>query len=136
MALILVVENEHLVRWSLVRRLEQCGHEVTAAADLAQAAGHLQGRSPDVVLLDECLPDGSGLDFLEHNRDQLANAAVVMTTAVSSGDDATRAERLGVKALLIKPVEHRTLVELVERCLVASDPATRVTAPVPSANGR
>ena len=58
MALILLVEDEKLLRWALEQQLKRAGHTVLAAPDLASAGAHLESRQPDVVLLDLGLPDG------------------------------------------------------------------------------
>ena len=68
MALILVVEDEALLRWSLVRRLEGVGHRVLQAGSAAEARAALADGAPDLLILDLSLPDGDGLDFLEACR--------------------------------------------------------------------
>ena len=60
MALILIVEDEKLLRWALNEHLTRAGHTVHAAADLAEAKQHLSKHQPDVALLDLSLPDGNG----------------------------------------------------------------------------
>jgi DNA-binding NtrC family response regulator len=117
MALILLVEDEKLLRWSLKQRLEKIGHAVHEAADLAAAAGHLRRHQPDLMLLDLSLPDGHGLDFYQDNAERLDGTAVLIMTAVGEVDDAVRAMKLGAVDFLTKPVEHEALVELVNRSL-------------------
>ncbi len=117
MALILLVEDERLLRWSLCRRLEKNGHRVHQAASLAEAAEHLRSHQPDLLLLDLRLPDGHGLDFFQANRDRLEGAAVLVMTAVGEVEDAVRAMKLGARDFLTKPIEHEALVELVDRSL-------------------
>jgi DNA-binding NarL/FixJ family response regulator len=65
--IILVVDDDHLVRRSLVRALERQGFEVRAACDVATSAEILK-REPRVAgaILDYHLPDGTGLDVLEN----------------------------------------------------------------------
>src|SRR5512140_2912983 len=86
MALILLVEDENLLRWALRRRLEQQGHVVHEAATIADAEEHLRGHRPDVVLLDLNLPDGSGLDFFSRQKWVLAESIVVAITAVGAAE--------------------------------------------------
>ncbi len=117
MAVILIVEDEKLLRWSLEKRLTGIGHKVDAAADLAQAADLLARRQPDVVLLDLSLPDGFGLDFFESHRGKLEGAAVIVMTAVGQVEDAVRAMKLGALDFLTKPVDHDELLRLVDRSI-------------------
>ncbi len=115
MALILIVEDEKLLRWSLQKRLQQTGHTVHAAESLAQAGETLSAHQPDLVLLDLSLPDGHGLDFFEKNLDKLEEAVVIVMTAVGEVDDAVRAMKLGALDFLTKPVDHDDLMRLVDR---------------------
>jgi len=117
MARILLVEDEDLLRWSLVKRLTQAGHEVSEAENLAQATVHLDHERPDLMLLDLALPDGHGLDLLDRHPRLAENAIVIVLTAVGGTNDADRATDLGVHDFLTKPVEHDRLVRLIDRWL-------------------
>ena len=117
MALILLVEDEKLLRWALEQQLKRAGHTVLAAPDLAAAAAHLESRQPDVVLLDLGLPDGHGLDFYELNRERLEGSVVIVMTALGQVGEAVRAMKLGALDFLSKPVDQADLVALVTRSL-------------------
>ena len=117
MALILLVEDEKLLRWALEQQLKHAGHTVLTAPDLAAAAAHLENRQPDLVLLDLGLPDGHGLDFYEANRERLEGSVVIVMTALSQVGEAVRAMKLGALDFLSKPVDQAELVALVQRSL-------------------
>ena len=117
MALILIIEDEKLLRWALNEHLTRAGHTVHAAADLAEAREHLSRHQPDVALLDLSLPDGHGLDFYQQHRRQLEDSVVIVMTAVGQVEDAVRAMKLGAIDFLNKPVDQTELVQLVERSL-------------------
>jgi two-component system, NtrC family, response regulator AtoC len=117
MALILLVEDERLLRWSLAQRLEKSGHQVHQVDSLAAASEDLRAHQPDLVLLDLRLPDGHGLDFFQANQERLEGTAVLIMTAVGEVEDAVRAMKLGALDFLTKPVEHEALVRLVNRSL-------------------
>jgi len=122
MALILLVEDEKLLRWALEQQLVRAGHTVHAAPDLASASAHLEAHQPEVVLLDLGLPDGHGLDFYETNRERLEGSVVIVMTALGQVQEAVRAMKLGALDFLTKPVDQAQLVALVERSLgVRSD---------------
>ncbi len=110
MALILLVEDEKLLRWALEQQLKRAGHTVLAAPDLATAVAHLESRQPDVVLLDLGLPDGHGLDFYEANRERLEGSVVIVMTALGQVGEAVRAMKLGALDFLSKPVDQAELV--------------------------
>ena len=79
---ILLVEDEELLRWSLVKRLEMQKHRVHAVANLAEATEHLGRYLPDLMILDLALPDGHGLDFYQENHERLSDTGVLIITAV------------------------------------------------------
>jgi CheY-like chemotaxis protein len=61
---ILVVEDEETLRRILVRNLERYGYHVSEARTVAWAVDVSTSASPDVLVLDMNLPDGSGWDVL------------------------------------------------------------------------
>jgi two-component system response regulator AtoC len=115
--LVLLVEDEKLLRWALEQQLKRAGHAVDVAPDLATAGEHLNVRQPDVVLLDLGLPDGHGLDFFEANRERLEGSVVIVMTALGQVGEAVRAMKLGALDFLSKPVDQTELVRLVDRSL-------------------
>ncbi len=117
MALILLIEDEKLLRWSLKKRLEKEGHTVHTAESLEEAEVHVTQHFPDMVLLDLSLPDGHGLDFYEKYHDALEESVVLVMTAVGEVEDAVRAMKLGALDFLPKPIDHKALIALVNRSL-------------------
>ena len=128
MAQILLVEDENLLRWAVMRRLEKAGHIVYSAATLAEAEDHLGRYRPDVVLLDINLPDGNGLDFLANQRENLSESIVVVVTAVDEVQQVVRAMRLGAWDFLHKPVEPEELLSLIERAQARQSERTEAEA--------
>ena len=118
MGLILIVEDEKLLRWALTEQLKRANHEVHAAADLSEAFEHLDAHQPDVLLLDISLPDGNGLDFYEKNLSRLEDTVTIVMTAVGQVEEAVRAMKLGALDFLTKPVDHAELVRHIERSLI------------------
>jgi DNA-binding NtrC family response regulator len=117
MALLLLVEDEKLLRWALGEQLKRAGHAVHAAGNLAEAAEHLRAHQPDVLLLDLSLPDGYGLDFYSSHKAQLDDTVVIVMTAVGQVEDAVRAMKLGAFDFLNKPVDQGELIKLIDRSL-------------------
>ncbi len=117
MALILLVEDEKLLRWALAEQLKRAGHSVHAAENLTEAHRHLGTHQPDVTLLDLSLPDGFGLDFYEKHRAELSDSVVIVMTAVGQVEDAVRAMKLGALDFLNKPVDQEELMRLIQRSL-------------------
>jgi len=108
---VLVVEDDDAVARVLGIMLRRDGHEVTRAATLGEARQALAAHRPSVILLDMKLPDGSGLELLDHLAvtEGLEQLPVVVLSGVEpSFDHRTRSER--VVEWLIKPFAERELL--------------------------
>ncbi|MGK2857917.1 MAG: sigma-54-dependent transcriptional regulator [Thermoanaerobaculia bacterium] len=115
MSLLLLVEDEALLRWALAKRLRNAGHVVHEAPTIAAADDHIRRHRPDIVLLDIHLPDGNGLNFLATNREALSESSVIVMTAEGTIDDAVRAMKLGAWDFLTKPVDQDELLRLIDK---------------------
>lgn len=110
---VLVVEDELLIRWSIVETLTNAGCSVTEAGDAASALQAAAAEDFDAVVLDYRLPDSNDLGLLEALRNQLPESRVVMMSAYGTPDIIQRAKALGVQRFLDKPFEMESLKNLV-----------------------
>lgn len=108
---IVVVEDEAVLRWLIVRNLEARGHTVRHARTAAEAADALLGQPPDMVLLDIDLPDCSGWDVLRELRRRGADAPTVVLSA--SRVTPTLLEEFRPLGYLPKPFMLEALLEFV-----------------------
>ncbi len=109
---ILIIEDEHSLQELMTRALKQEGYVVENATDFRSATDKLAGYSYDVVLLDINLPDGCGLDILEHLKKTGSRLNVIIISARDSIDDKVRGLELGADDYLAKPFH---MVELIAR---------------------
>jgi DNA-binding NtrC family response regulator len=114
---VLIVDDEKLIRWSIVERLSKEGLLCTEAGDGASASEALAREPIDLVLLDLKLPDTDGLTLLRQFQGQVPDLPVVMMTAHSSVDTAVEAMKLGAFDYLTKPFNLDELVLSVRRAL-------------------
>ncbi len=105
MGKILVADDEAGVRQSLVRLLEDDGHEVIEAEDGATALEMVLAHDPDVLLLDNVMPNKNGLQVLEELRKikKFSRLPVIMVTVKGAPRDREEAVRLGVVDHISKP---------------------------------
>jgi two-component system, NtrC family, response regulator AtoC len=75
----------------------------------------------DLVLLDNKLPDGSGLDVLRHVKDHSPDTIVILMTAFSTVENAVEAMKLGAFHYVNKPFNLDEVVLLVEKALETSE---------------
>lgn len=114
---VLIVDDEPLIRWSLVETLLESGHEVLVAGD-ARAAIEAVKDAPfpvDVVLLDYRLPDSSDLGLLASLRRLSPGSQVILMTAYGTPEVVQSALELGAFSVVHKPLEMHDLAGLVAR---------------------
>jgi two-component system response regulator AtoC len=102
---ILVVDDERTLRFTLKEGLSEEGYRVETAADGAEALERLKQEEFDLALLDQKLPDTSGLDLLEEIRSRHPAVQVVMMTAYGQIAQAVQATKAGCFDYLSKPFE-------------------------------
>jgi CheY-like chemotaxis protein len=115
--LILVVEDNDVVREGFAVILRQEGHEVALAANGQQALDPLRrGPRPDLILLDMLMPVVDGWQFLQRFRPEGPEQppVLVITSTILTRE---WARDHGCEGFLRKPVETEALLEEVRRCL-------------------
>lgn len=117
MAEILIVDDEKILANSLGILFRDEGHRVTVAHDLGSGLQKLGSLSPDVVLTDLRLPDGSGMDLLREIRSQQPDTLVVMMTAFGETATVVEAIKLGAFDYINKPFELQEILLLVDKAL-------------------
>lgn len=118
---VLVVEDADAVRALVVRTLAVDGCRVAEAANAAEARAQLSKETPDVVVLDLGLPDGSGLDLLR----KLVSISVPVVVLTSRGEevDRVRGLELGASEYMVKPFFPKELAIRVRRTADRANPA-------------
>jgi DNA-binding NtrC family response regulator len=113
---VLVVDDEQLIRWSLVERLREAGHDVTEAGTAAEALERAD-LGVDLVLLDYRLPDDDGLSVLKKLRDLDPDTLVIMLTAHKSVETVVEAMKAGAFDYATKPFDLEDVAVRVSRAL-------------------
>ncbi len=114
---ILIIDDDKLVRWSLVQRLSSEQYETVEATSCAEAQEALRKRVVDLILLDYKLPDGTGLDVLTELVRTKVEIPVIMMTAYSDVDKAVEAMKLGAYDYIPKPFDLDAVILEIEKAL-------------------
>src|SRR5690349_24909599 len=103
MARILIVDDEANMRRILAALLRGDGHSITEAGGTREALSAVAAGPFDLVITDQKMGDGTGLDVLAACRDADPALPVVLLTAFATIDLAVEALRLGAFDFLTKP---------------------------------
>ena len=95
--------------------------EFTAVHSVEAAEKLISEREYDLYVLDNWLPDGSGVEVCERIRSSGSRAPILFTSAVGQRHDIDLAINAGADRYLVKPYEPETLVQTVKDLLSQSD---------------
>ncbi|OTQ60124.1 response regulator [Gilliamella sp. A7] len=85
------------------------------AATLEEAKVMVEKLKPTLILLDNYLPDGKGIELFEYIINNNLDCYVIFITAASDMDTCSKAIRFGAFDYLIKPVSYQRLKHSLER---------------------
>lgn len=119
--MVLVVDDEPMVREVVARYLEREGFHVTTAVDGREASLLLDGRPPDLVVLDLMIPHVGGLELLGKIR-AAGDLPVIVLTAKGDEGDRVLGLELGADDYVTKPFSPRELAARVRSVLRRSRP--------------
>ncbi|HJQ30953.1 MAG TPA: sigma-54 dependent transcriptional regulator [Pyrinomonadaceae bacterium] len=115
--LILVAEDEDLMRAIVSRLLEESGYRVAAVASAEEALEAFAADDVAVTLTDIRMAGMDGLALLDRIKDIDPEALVVVMTAYSSVDSAVAALRKGAYDYITKPFVNEDLLQSVKNAL-------------------
>jgi DNA-binding response OmpR family regulator len=101
--LILVVDDHAELLRLVVGALEGDGHRAVAARSVAEANAALRGLRFDVIVLDDALPDGSGVELCRAVREQGSLTPILILTAHAAVHERVRGLDAGADDFLGKP---------------------------------
>ncbi|MCA9650596.1 MAG: sigma-54-dependent Fis family transcriptional regulator [Myxococcales bacterium] len=114
---ILVVDDEPHVRFTLRAILEDEGLEVLEAEDGQQALEGLDARPVDLLVTDLSMPRLDGMGLLRALRERDASPPAIMITAHGSERTAVDAMKLGAIDYLPKPFDADEVARVIHRSL-------------------
>ena len=118
---ILIVDDEQKLCEQLRRFFEAKGFGVFTCYDGGSAIELVRSTEVDVVLLDLRLPDLSGMEVLQQIKGEYPGTGVIIITGHGDVDTAVNAIQLRADNFVLKPVNLKTLLAVVERVLESYD---------------
>ena len=114
---ILIVEDDPALNQMLALHFEDEGYEVEGVMTCAEAMEQITASAYDLLLLDQQLPDGTGVELLEGLLSREPDLPVVMMTGQHDLELAIEAIEKGAADFVHKPVETAQLQQVVSRLL-------------------
>ena len=111
---VLIIDDEADLRELLVITLGRMKLDATAVGTVAEGKEALAGGHYDLCLTDMNLPDGNGLELVEHIAVNKPALPVAVITAYGSMETATDAMKAGAFDFIAKPVELERLRQLID----------------------
>ncbi len=112
---VLIVDDSTYIRSSLRTLLGEQGYDVVGEAKNGEMAIDLaMDLKPDVITLDNILPDMTGLDVLKTLNAGDFNSTVIMISAVGQQSAIVDAMNNGAKHYLVKPFDNSELIAILK----------------------
>jgi two-component system chemotaxis response regulator CheY len=113
---ILVVDDSLYIRTLIKDYLSSTQYEVVGEAHDGETAIDLATKlKPDIVTLDNILPDMLGLDVLKTLKDELPDTKVLLISAVGQQSVISQGIKLGAEGYLVKPFTDEDLKDALKK---------------------
>lgn len=116
MAKVLIVEDAQEQLELFAKTFRRAGFDVYGAHDGGHAMDRVRDIRPDIIVLDQMMPEVDGITFLQNLRrfPKYKNLPVVLVTGLSDGQIKSKAATLGVEDVMVKgSFQIRELVDKV-----------------------
>ena len=118
---VLIIEDEGDICYLLETVLKSKeNYQIEHVNSLAQASIFLKEATPDLIFLDNHLPDGLGVNFIEKIKAEYPTIKIIMITAHDAASDKKKAMTKGADIFLSKPFTRDQVYSSVDQLLPAT----------------
>ncbi len=114
-AVILVVDDEEMLRKLLFKILDKEGYNVLLASSGREALDILSRERVDLIVTDVKMPEMDGFDLLKKVKEKYSRIGVIVMTAFGDAYTVRDALLLGADEYITKPFKSFEIVMVVER---------------------
>ena len=111
---ILIIEDEGDISLILNLMLKKEDIEIEHVTTLAKAATFLKEQSTDIVIIDNQLPDGFGLEYIKEIKSSYPLIKIIMITGNTDTTDKEKAIENGADIFLAKPFTKEHIQKSLE----------------------
>ena len=116
---LLLVEDDTSLATTLKERLTKEGYSICWVNTLSKARSELKSSTPNLIILDVGLPDGSGFDLAKELFEKNANIPFLFLTALAGAPERLKGFELGAEEFIPKPFHLKELLLRVKHVLDA-----------------
>ena len=113
-SVIMVVDDDDALRFTLTEILEDEGREVVSASDGYQALQRANRGDLSLIFMDIQMPGMNGVDTFLQIKEILPKCTVVMMTGFTVEDLVKKALKEGAYTVLHKPISIEKMLEIME----------------------
>lgn len=112
---ILIIEDEGDISLILNLMLKKDAIDIEHVTTLAKATTQLQQQNPDIVIIDNQLPDGLGIEYIKEIKSTYPLIKIIMITGNTDITDKDTALQNGADVFLAKPFTKEQIQAAIER---------------------
>jgi len=131
---ILVLDDEHSIRWVMERTLSQAGYVPHLAEDVSEARQLLRKHSIRLAFVDINLPGQDGLSFTREILKEFSSLLIIVMTGQSTMYNTVEAMKSGAFDFVTKPFNIDEIEELVKCALQVPLNKTETKGIIPKKN--
>jgi two-component system OmpR family response regulator len=110
----LIIDDEVDICLLLSNILKHKNVQTSYVNNLQEASAALSKLCPHIIFLDNHLPDGMGIDYIQYIKQHFASAKIVMITAYDNTSDRSKAHELGIDSFIAKPFTRESIYQTLD----------------------
>ena len=114
---VLIIDDETDICYLLSTLLKQRNLETEYVNTLSDAAVALKKDVPEIIFLDNHLPDGLGMNFIAYVKNHYPDTKIVMITAHDTAADRQKAMSTGADFFIGKPFTRDLINSTVDQLM-------------------
>ena len=111
----LIIDDESDICFLLSNILRSNNLEVQFVNSLNEGKSYLMRNHPNLLFLDNHLPDGYGIDFISYVKKEHADTKIVMVTAHDTPEDRRKALLEGADFFISKPFSASEIKRAIQQ---------------------
>ena len=113
----LIIDDEIDICYLLSNIVRTQKMEVSFVNSLGEATASLKKQTPQLIFLDNHLPDGLGIDFIKQLKKNNPSSKIVMMTAFDNASERLTAISNGADIFISKPFSKNTICTSIDKLI-------------------